>query len=121
MGKYRRLVVIGLVLGLLAFIAVTLLSDVSQLLKYALAFPWLVLVVALALRTINWAMRFIKWFYYLRLVGVRKLSVADGAIIFGSGLAMAASPGKVAELLKCFIIQALDGTPVADRKSTRLN
>ena len=113
MAKYQRLVAIGLGLGLLAFIAVTLLSDVSQLVKFALAFPWIVLAAALALRTINWAMRFIKWFYYLRVVGVRKLSVTNGALIFLSGLAMAASPGKIAELLKCFMVRAIEGTSVA--------
>jgi len=113
MRNYRRLIIIGLALALLAFIAVTLLSDVSQLTKFALVFPWLVMIPVLALRVGNWATRFVKWFYYLRRVGVQNLSIFDGAITFGSGLAMAASPGKVAELLKCFIVRGMTGVPVA--------
>ncbi len=113
MQKYRRMLIIGLALGLLAFIAVTLLSDVSQLFKFALAFPWLAMIPVLMLRLGNWALRFGKWHYYLRLVGVRGLAVRDSAAIFVSGLAMAASPGKAAELLKAFIVHNLTGTPVA--------
>lgn len=113
MWKYQRLLAIGLGLGLLAFIAVTLLSDVSQLVKFALAFPWLIMLPVLALRVGNWGTRFVKWYYYLRLVGVRGLSIKDALITFLSGLAMAASPGKVAEILKAFIIRNLAATPVA--------
>ncbi|MHB8628623.1 MAG: lysylphosphatidylglycerol synthase transmembrane domain-containing protein [Aggregatilineales bacterium] len=113
MRKYQRLLAIGLGLGLLAFIAVTLLSDVSQLVKFALAFPWLIMLPILALRVGNWGTRFVKWYYYLRLVGVKGLSIKDALITFISGLAMAASPGKVAEILKCFIIRNLTGTPIA--------
>ncbi len=111
--KYGRLIGIGVGLLLLAFIAVTLLSDVSQLVKYALVFPWLVMIPVLALRSANWAIRFGKWYYYLRLVGVRNLTLSDAVITFLSGLAMAASPGKVAEVLKAFIIRNLTDTPVA--------
>lgn len=113
MQKYQRLLMIGLGLGLLVFIAVTLLSDVSQLVKFALAFPWLIMLPILALRVGNWGTRFVKWYYYLRLVGVQGLSVKDALITFVSGLAMAASPGKVAEILKSYIIRNLAGTPVA--------
>lgn len=113
MQRYQRMLLIGLGLGLLAFIAITLLSDVSQLLKFALAFPWLVMLPVLALRVANWGLRFIKWHYYLRLVGVRTLPIWDSAAIFISGLALAASPGKAAELLKAFIVRNLTGAPVA--------
>ena len=113
MRKYQRLMAIGLGLGLLAFIAVTLLSDVQNLFKYALVFPWLIMIPVLLLRLVNWAIRFGKWHFYLRLVGVRGISIRDSAATFISGLAMAASPGKAAELLKCFIVRNLTGTPVA--------
>jgi uncharacterized protein (TIRG00374 family) len=98
---------------LLAFIAITLFSDASQLVKFALAFPWLMMIPVLALRVGNWALRFTKWHYILRVVGVRTLSIRDSAAIFVSGLALAASPGKAAELLKAFIVNNLTGAPVA--------
>ncbi len=113
MRKYRRLIVIGIILGLLAFIVVTLLSDVSQLVKTATTFAWAVMIPVLGLRMTNWALRFLKWHYYLWLVGVRNISLRDSASVFISGMTLAASPGKAAEILKSFIVKAMTGAPVA--------
>lgn len=113
MRRYKRLILIGLGLGLLAFVAVMLLSDVSALLAHAMAFPWLIMIPVLALRVVNWALRFVKWHFYLWLVGVRGLSVADSAAVFLSGFPMAISPGKAAEVLKSFILYHMTRTPVA--------
>jgi len=113
MGKQRRLIVIGLGLGLLAFVVVLLLSDVSQLLHFAQIFPWLMMIPVMGLRLINWFLRFLKWHFYLRLVGVRNISAADSATVFVSGFPMSLSPGKAAELLKSFILYGMTGAPVA--------
>jgi glycosyltransferase 2 family protein len=113
MRKYRRLIIVGIILGLLAFIAVALLSDVSSLAKYATSFPWWIMILVLGLRVVNWLLRFVKWHFYLGLVGVREISIWDSATVFFSGFPMSASPGKAAEILKSFIIKNLTGTPVA--------
>src|SRR5688572_9650896 len=113
MRKYRRLIVVGISLGLLAFIVLTLSSDLSKLAKYATAFRWPVMFLALGLRAGNWVLRFFKWHFYLRLVGVKSITVRDSAAVFVSGFALAASPGKAAEALKSFILKTLVGAPVA--------
>ncbi len=113
MRRYRRLIAVGIILGLLVFIAVTLLSDVSQLIKYAATFAWPVLILALGLRVVNWFLRFLKWHFYLWLVGVTRISAQDSAIVFVAGFPLSASPGKAAEVLKSFIVKNLTGTPVA--------
>jgi hypothetical protein len=110
--KYRRMIWLGVGLGLLAFIGVALLSDITQVIKYARAFPWIVMVVVLALRCGNWAIRWAKWVFLLRLVGVKTLKPRDSGSIFIAGLAMATSPGKIAEFLKCFIVKNLTGVPI---------
>jgi len=113
MRKYGRYLIAGLALGLLAFIAVTLLSDVEALAKFAQTFPWWVLIPVLALRIANWGFRLAKWHFYLRLVGVRKLRLRDSALVYFTGYPLAMSPGKAAEILKSFMIHHLDGTPIA--------
>lgn len=113
MRKYGRLLAVGIVLGLLVFIAVTLLSDLSALAQYVMVFPWAILLPVLALRLGNWTLRFAKWHFYLRLVGVRNLSVSDSAAVFLAGFPLAISPGKAAELLKSFIVNNMTGAPVA--------
>jgi hypothetical protein len=113
MRKYTRLIFIGIGLGLLAFIAVTLLSDVSQLAERVMVFPWLILIPVLGLRVINWILRFFKWHFFLWRVGVQGISLGDSAAVYWAGFPMAISPGKAAELLKCFIIYNITRTPVA--------
>lgn len=113
MQKYHRLVILGIVLGLLAFIVMTLLSDVQQLRATAMAFPWLLMSLALGLRIVNWVIRCAKWHFYLRLVGVGNLSIRDSVAIYVAGFPLSASPGKVAEILKSFMIKDLTGTPIA--------
>jgi hypothetical protein len=113
MLKYRRLVVVGIILGLLAFIGITLFSDVSQLVKYAQTFAWWIMLPVLGLRIVNWALRFVKWHFYLWLVGARNVNLRDSASVYLSGMTLAASPGKAAEILKSFILKNLAGVPVA--------
>jgi len=110
--KYQRMIWLSLGFCLIAFIAVTLLSDVNQLLKYAREFPWWIMLVVLALRGVNWAIRAWKWWFLLWVVGVRNLKPRDEISTFLAGLSLAASPGKVAEFLKCFIIKNMTGMPV---------
>jgi hypothetical protein len=113
MRKYRRLIVVGLLLGLVAFIGVTLFSDVSQLLEYARTFAWWIMLPVLGLRIVNWALRFVKWHFYLWLVGAQNVGLRDSASVYLFGMTLAASPGKAAEILKSFILKNLAGVPVA--------
>ena len=48
----------------------------------------------------NYVFRFIKWEYYLSLIGVKGLPWRDSALIFFSGLGMVITPGKVGEWIK---------------------
>jgi hypothetical protein len=66
MKKYRNRIVLGLVLGFGVIAATMLFSDVSQLARQAVAFPWAIMIPVLGLRVLNWALRFVKWHYYLQ-------------------------------------------------------
>ena len=56
--------------------------------------------------------RLAKWLWYLAVVGAGT-SRADGARIFGIGMAMVLTPGKVGELLKSVMVRGVSGTPLA--------
>lgn len=113
MRRYHRLIITGIIFGLLVFIFITLISDVNQITRYAEAFPWWLMLPILGLRMINWTLRFFKWHFYLNLVGVKGVSYRDSAAIFVTGFPLSASPGKAAEVLKSFILENLYGAPVA--------
>lgn len=108
-----RLLAIGLGLGFLAFVSVALLSDLSALLAYATRFTWWLMLPILLLRMANWLLRFLKWHFYLHVVGVRNISLKASAAVFLTGFPLAISPGKVAEALKSVLLQRLTGAPIA--------
>jgi uncharacterized protein (TIRG00374 family) len=62
---------------------------------------------------LNYALRFVKWHYYLRVMGVLNLSIKESARIFVAGFPLAVTPGKVGEVIKAFWLQEKSGLPTA--------
>jgi uncharacterized protein (TIRG00374 family) len=109
----RGKLLISLLLGVLVFAGLSIYADVSDVLKSLSDFNWALLPVVFILTTMNYVFRFIKWEYYLRLIGVRDLSRHDSFLIFFSGLGMVITPGKLGEWLKSYLLREVHGTPVA--------
>src|SRR6185503_1392925 len=59
----------------------------------------------------NYVLRFIKWQYYLRTIGVKDFPRGQSALAYLAGLGMVVTPGKVGEWLKCYLLRELHGTP----------
>ena len=109
----RGRLLISLLLGVLVFAGLSFYADFSDLAKSFGEFDWALLPLILALTTANYAFRFVKWQYYLRLIGVRGLRTFDSFLIFFSGLGMVITPGKVGEWLKSYLLREMHGTPIA--------
>src|SRR5438552_6657098 len=73
--------------------------------------PWLIVPVVL-LTVWNYTLRWLRWNYYLRVLGVTGVSAADSALVFLSGFAMGLTPGKSGELTKSYWLREIAG---ADR------
>jgi glycosyltransferase 2 family protein len=73
-------------------------------------FAWSAFALALALALANYAIRFVRWELYLRRQGVR-VPLGDSALVFGAGLSLSITPGKVGELVKSFLLRELHGAP----------
>jgi uncharacterized protein (TIRG00374 family) len=110
-GLGRRLAS-GLVLALAVYLALALYGDLRQLPAELRRFPWQVLPLVLALTLVNYVGRWVKWHWYLGLVDAR-LSWRDSGRIFGAGMTMVLTPGKVGEFLKCYMVRQVAGTPMA--------
>ncbi len=80
-----------------------LLTDLRSLTGAVLAFDWRYLPAILGLTLGNYLLRFLKWHYYLRVLGVRDLPWSTSLLVFLSGLAMVVTPGKVGEWLKSYL------------------
>ena len=109
----RNRLLLSLLLGVLVFAGLSIYADFRDVLRSLGEFNWALLPLILALTTMNYVFRFVKWEYYLRLIGVRGLAKRDSFLVFFSGLGMVITPGKVGEWLKSYLLREVHGTPIA--------
>ena len=95
-------------LGIIVFAVLVLLGDYKDMYSSLQMIDPTILVVILGLTLLNYALRFLKWGYYLRILDI-KLPLKTSLIIFLSGLSMAITPGKVGEIFKAQMLKETNG------------
>lgn len=75
-------------------------------------FRWWLAPLVVGATLANYALRFLKWEYYLGCLGV-PLSRRQSVLVFLAGFTMSITPGKVGELLKAFLVRDLTGTELS--------
>ena len=113
MQNLRGKLVVSLIFALLVFIALTFYADAPRLLAALAKFDWRFLPLALATTLVNYLIRFLRWHYYLHVIGVKKVPRRDSLMIFLSGFSLTMTPGKLGEVLKSFLLKNRYGTPVS--------
>ncbi len=108
----RRLIP-GLIFGFLIFLVLILVGDIRQVGDQVLGFHWIYFPLVLLFTLFNYLLRFVKWHYYLGLVGVRGFSLLESARLFLAGFPLAVTPGKVGEALKGVWLQQETGLPLS--------
>jgi uncharacterized protein (TIRG00374 family) len=111
LDKLRGRLIVSLVLGALVFIGLSAYGDFSAVLDGLGQFKWQYLPIVLALTFVNYVLRFLKWQFYLKTIGVEGFSARESALVYFAGLGMVVTPGKVGEWLKCYLLRELHGTP----------
>ncbi len=111
LDKLRKRLLISLILGAAVFIGLSAYADFSDVIAGLGNFKWQYLPLVLALTSVNYALRFLKWQFYLKTIGVEGLPRRESALIYYAGLGMVVTPGKVGEWLKCYLLRELHGTP----------
>jgi uncharacterized protein (TIRG00374 family) len=76
-------------------------------------FNWGWAVLACGLAAVNYAIRFLRWHYYLRKVGVTTVRPADSLTVFLAGFALTVTPGKLGEAVKAVLLRASHRIPMA--------
>jgi uncharacterized protein (TIRG00374 family) len=110
-GAAKRLIS-ALLLGVLlygAYIAYTGFSAIAESLQ---SFHWIAFAGAVALATLNYLLRFVRWEIYLKILGIR-IPRADSLFVFLSGFVLTITPGKVGEVFKSAVLARTHGVPIA--------
>ena len=90
------------------YVVMGIYADVGKLISIMEIFRLDIFMLLLILTTISYLVRFIKWDYFLKRVGVR-LSIKDNLFVFLSGFSMVMTPAKVGEVWKCWLIKDING------------
>ncbi len=111
-GRFRQGVLLGLGLAVLVYVGYALYVGADLVAGALGRFDWRFLPVLLLLSFVNYAVRFLRWEMYLRMLSIRvPLSTSLG--IFLAGLAMTITPGKLGEFLKSYLLKKSAGVPMA--------
>jgi len=108
----RRLL-LALLLAIVVYGAFVVWTGLSSLGSALGAFRWTALYAALALSSFNYGLRFLKWEYYLRVLGVPKIPSWESFLVFLSGFVLTITPGKVGEVFKSAVLERTHGVELA--------
>jgi len=108
-----RKMIPGLALGFVALVVLMFVGDLRQVLQSLRQFNWWYFPLALLLTLFNYLLRFCKFHFYLRQIGVTSIRWSESLRLFVAGFPLAVTPGKVGEVLKAVWIQQRSGLPVA--------
>jgi uncharacterized protein (TIRG00374 family) len=103
-------------IGLAVVAVLLMLSDLKGILRVFAGFNLRYLPIILILAPLNYVFRYIRWNYYLKLTALHP-EARMNRLIFISGLSMAITPGKVGELLKCYLLREHMKAPVSATSS----
>jgi uncharacterized protein (TIRG00374 family) len=99
-------------LAFAAWCAISLRGDLAQLSPAILLRAWPILLFAAVLSLLNYALRIVRWRYYLARLG-HPVEPWFAALTFTAGFAYTVSPGKVGEMVRARYYVSL-GIPLAD-------
>lgn len=114
LSNLRGKIIISALLGLLVVVVLGLLGDVRQVGRSFSTFQWTMLPAILGFTLLNYVLRWLKWDYYLRRMGMDQgVGRRDSGLLFTSGMVMAVTPGKVGEVLKSYLLKRINGTAIS--------
>ncbi|MCL5958375.1 MAG: flippase-like domain-containing protein [Chloroflexi bacterium] len=108
----RTKLLVSLALGLVVIFGLMVYADLSKMLEALGRFKWELLPIILGLTLLNYLLRYVKWHFYLHVIGAGHVSRLDSFLMFFSGLSMVMTPGKVGEWLKSYLLKEIGGTPI---------
>ena len=107
----KRLLLL-ILLTVVVFVGLFSYGDFKDIGGQLSRFPLAYLLAAMGLALINYALRFLRWSYYLHFLKI-PAPFAVSALVFLAGLAMSITPGKMGEVLKSYLLRERTGVAVS--------
>lgn len=104
--KQIRALVWSIVLAIGSYLAVSIWSGWQEVFGAASRIGLTGITIALSLSLINYGLRFVRWQYYLGLLG-HSIPVASNLKIYLTGFALTTTPGKAGEMIRSVFLAPL--------------
>lgn len=112
LATIRSRLLLSMLLGIVVFAILLAYGDFKKVGSDLKEFRWELMPLILLVTCGNYLLRFVKWQYYLRQIGVVGLRRIDSFLIYFSGLGMTVTPGKIGEWMKSYLLKEVHGTSV---------
>lgn len=114
-------ILIAVLLGVVVYGAIVMVRGYDKIAAELRHYAAWTFALACGLSFVNYLVRFLKWEYYLGVLGLRRdpnsgertVSVSDSLLIFLSGFVLTVTPGKVGEVFKSLVLFETRGVPMA--------
>ncbi|MBI5035658.1 MAG: flippase-like domain-containing protein [Chloroflexi bacterium] len=106
LGQLRQKIILSLAFAALVYFALTLYGDAPKLADAFLGWDWRWLPVVILAVLANYGLRFMRWHYYLLVIGIHNVPLRPSLLIFLSGFSLTMVPGKLGELLKSVLLKS---------------
>lgn len=112
MKKLLGKVILGVAAGVAIYVGFSIWADARSVGRALTEFHWHIALVALGLASLNYLVRFARWHYYLKVLG---LSVPAGhsLLVFLGGFSLTVTPGKLGEVVKALLLRESHGIAAA--------
>ena len=112
MKKILWRVILGVAAGVAIYVGFSIWADARNVGRALVDFHWLIALAALGLASLNYVVRFGRWHYYLKVLGL-KVPVGHSLLVFLGGFSLTVTPGKLGEVVKALLLRESHGIPAA--------
>ncbi|HVU50026.1 MAG TPA: lysylphosphatidylglycerol synthase transmembrane domain-containing protein [Polyangia bacterium] len=104
-------VALGVAAGVAVYVGFSIWANARQVAEALARFRWSLAALACLLAACNYLVRFGRWHYYLRVLGL-PVAPRDSLLVFLAGFSLTVTPGKLGEAVKAFLLRASHGYSV---------
>jgi uncharacterized protein (TIRG00374 family) len=105
-------IILGVAAGVAIYVGFSIWADARSVGRALADFHWVIALAALGLASLNYLVRFARWHYYLKVLGL-SVPVGHSLLVFLGGFSLTVTPGKLGEVVKALLLRESHGIAAA--------
>jgi uncharacterized protein (TIRG00374 family) len=105
-------IILGVAAGVAIYVGFSIWADARSVGRALANFHWHIALGALGLASLNYLVRFVRWHYYLKLLGLA-VPAGHSFLVFLGGFSLTVTPGKLGEVVKALLLRESHGIAAA--------